>query len=590
MEGRVRSRRGVEVRPSITKPITAAIYCRVSSKTQEDGASLETQEERCRSYCDTHSYLVHSAHIYRDVQGGDTLERTALESLRDAIRSQRVQVVVAYAIDRLSRNQMQLGVLLYEAEQHDVRMDFVTEQLDDTPAGQFLRQALGFVARIEHEKIKERTQRGRRARALSGKLLTGAFPLYGYRWKDPEKGARTAYVPDDDGTPDCPANIVRRIFYEVANGANLRTVAKRLDIEGVPTPSRVLAASGLYRRRTLGTRWTTGTLHRMLAHPAYVGRHGAWRWQTGKRKEQDPFTGRVRSVREQTERQVENADYIPLPPEVCPALVDEQTVAAVRMRLEQNRQEAARHNSEPEAMLLRSGYIFCGHCQRSLYTHRVRGEWSYFCSSGLRTDGKHFCPGGGLSIQAKVIDPEVWSHVTRVLRHPQVIADAIAQWETEHSVAEDRATAHLAAVESQLRDLEAKAKNLTLAIGDAATGEARAVLTKALDDLSMRMRELAGESERLRAEASDRAEHADQVRSLAEWSTRVAERLDGFSYQQKRLALYALGVKVTAWRADHNPRYEVQFDFAGLNAGVPSALEPLTAGEGDESKITSTTT
>src|SRR5262245_50545254 len=93
---------------------TAAIYCRVSTtETEEEGTSLIKQEERGRRHADTQGYTIEETHVYREVYTGTELwERSQLTALRDTLRKGRVDVVIAYAIDRLSRDPVHLGVVL----------------------------------------------------------------------------------------------------------------------------------------------------------------------------------------------------------------------------------------------------------------------------------------------------------------------------------------------------------------------------------------------------------------------------------------------------------------------------------------------
>ena len=144
-------------------PPAAAIYCRVSTPGQEEeGTSLETQEARCRAYAAEHGYTLSEDHVYRDVHSGAELyERPGWVRLWDAMRAKAVSVVIAFAIDRLSREQNHVGFIVTEADRHKVRLEFVTEVLDDTPIGKFIRSAQAFAAELEREKIRERTMRGR---------------------------------------------------------------------------------------------------------------------------------------------------------------------------------------------------------------------------------------------------------------------------------------------------------------------------------------------------------------------------------------------------------------------------------------------
>src|SRR5262245_53372619 len=88
----------------------AAIYGRVSPVGQEeDGTSLATQEAHCRTYAAAHGYRVDEMHVYRDVYTGTELwERPRLTALREAIRQHAITGVIAYAIDRLSRDPVHL--------------------------------------------------------------------------------------------------------------------------------------------------------------------------------------------------------------------------------------------------------------------------------------------------------------------------------------------------------------------------------------------------------------------------------------------------------------------------------------------------
>jgi site-specific DNA recombinase len=83
----------------------AALYPRVSSRGQEEeGTSLGTQEQRCREYAAARGYVVDEEHVYREVHTGTELwERPQLAKMREAVRRREVDVVVAFAIDRLSR-------------------------------------------------------------------------------------------------------------------------------------------------------------------------------------------------------------------------------------------------------------------------------------------------------------------------------------------------------------------------------------------------------------------------------------------------------------------------------------------------------
>ena len=127
--------------------VRAAIYTRVSTDRQEDeGSSLDTQSARCRDYCAARGYGI-VATISDTWTGSQYRERPGLTQLRELVRSRQVDVVVAYAIDRLSRNQAHLYILAEEFGDHECRLEFVTESFEDSAVGRFLRSAKAFAAR-----------------------------------------------------------------------------------------------------------------------------------------------------------------------------------------------------------------------------------------------------------------------------------------------------------------------------------------------------------------------------------------------------------------------------------------------------------
>src|SRR3712207_1585373 len=106
----------------------AAVYCRVSTVKQVEGASLDTQEQFCQEYAERRGYAVEPSLVVREVYTGEELwDRPKLAMLRDEVRRRNVDVLIAYAVDRLSRDPVHLLVVLSEAEHAGAVVEFVTE-------------------------------------------------------------------------------------------------------------------------------------------------------------------------------------------------------------------------------------------------------------------------------------------------------------------------------------------------------------------------------------------------------------------------------------------------------------------------------
>jgi site-specific DNA recombinase len=499
-------------RPAAPVVPLAAIYVRVSSAAQAESkdtatsgdepkqeTSLDTQLARCREYTTAHGYVVDEAHIYREVYTGVELwERPQLTRLREAVRNREVAAVVAYAIDRLARDPVHLGVVLSEAEHAGVAVEFVTEPLDYSPEGQLIRFVRGYAAKVEHEKIKERTIRGHRARVAAGKPW-GAREPYGLRWEDADR-SRLAVVP-------ATAVVVRRIFRDALAGIPLRSIARGLMADGIPSPTGAPV-------------WAMSTLRKILHNPVYTGRMVALRWQA------------VKSSSGRTNRMVlrPEHEHVTLPVQ-CEALVSEAEFAAVQERLTRNKATAARHNSDPTATLLRGGFARCGMCGAGMGarfkrtgTSRER-KWYYECQNTT--------PGRCLrsTVSAPQLDAEVWQTVRAFLGQPEVIRQQVAQLHHD-----DRAAADLTAVE---RKQQKGAQALLLLDPDAA-----APVVAELGVLAQQARQLQTEREALRARHEAWSAAQARLDDLALWCEQVAVNLSQLDYTGRRLAIEALGLEV----------------------------------------------
>ncbi len=499
--------------PSLSR---VAIYCRVSTNAQEDNSSLQTQEEHCRQYAEAQGWIVNG--VYREVHTGSELfERPQLACLRDRLRSHDVNIVLAYALDRISRSQAHLGFLISELDHLDIQLALVTEELADTPEGRLLQSVRGFVAEVERLKIAERTRRGVRARVNSGRPIPGQKAPYGYAWRD---ASRSGYVTNVEEQP-----IVRRIYESILGGMTLRRTAQLLTQDRIPTPTG----------RT--KRWEVATLHTILKNPVYAGRPVAYRTRVERVKGKPSIRYRPSS------------EWVNLPENIAPAIVTDDEFAAVGLQLERNRATSTRHNANPEATLLRCGIGRCGYCNYPLQVTKRRDRpHMYRCHPVGRE--RHDCPSFG--IMAHILDDAVWHRVEEVLLNPDIIATEVKRRQSSDPFKND-----LASFERRLKTIETRRQRLARAIAALDDEDASAPLLAELKQLSAEARELKVERSVLAAQAKARETDTHMLASMKTWCGRVSKNLLTMSYKEKRLVLEALGVSVKVFRTDHAPRWEI---------------------------------
>jgi site-specific DNA recombinase len=504
-----------------------AIYCRVSTLDQADNASLTTQEAECRRYAAEHGYTIDEQFVFRETHTGAELhERPKLAALRLAARQHEVGAVICHAVDRLSRNQAHLYILAEELDHAEVRLEFVTEDFENSAVGKFVRSAKAFAAEVEREKLTERTYRGTLARARAGRPLCGPKPPYGYLWNDD----KSAYQIDSFA-----GAIVQRIFREAGFGQSLRAIAIGLGNDGIPSPGQK-------------PHWHFTTVRLILRNSLYIGEAVALRTKTVRRK-----GGGYRMTR-RPER-----EHIPLPAGVAPPLVDRGTFDVVQSRLQLNQLRATRNNKTPENALLRAGFIRCGHCQNRMGvdTQQGRSVPFYRCTRKDHVGGCHGC-----SVRVPVADAFVWDRVRSVLLDPEIISREVHRLRTNDPTEQDLAELERAFAAIAKRQ-ERAARALTLI-----DEEAAAPVVTELHKLANRRRVLEAERAALCARRAEWDGFGGTLGHIQALAARIADHLDTLSYQDRRMALDALGVRVKAFRPEHASRLIVEMDLPIVDEAI----------------------
>lgn len=162
-----------------------AIYVRVSTDIQVDGYSIDEQLERLEKYCDAHSWTIYNKYIDPGYSGSNIDRPAMLRLIKDA-REKKIDVVLVYKLDRLSRSQKDT-LYLIEEEFLPNGVDFISmsENFDtSTPFGRAMIGILSVFAQLEREQIKERLAMGHIGRAKAGYWHGGSNVPIGYDFID----------------------------------------------------------------------------------------------------------------------------------------------------------------------------------------------------------------------------------------------------------------------------------------------------------------------------------------------------------------------------------------------------------------------
>lgn len=161
-----------------------AVYVRVSTQEQaEHGYSIGEQEERLKAYCSAVGWTVYKVYTDAGFSGGN-INRPALQQLITDVKLGRVQKVLVYKLDRLSRSQKDTLSLIEDVFlAHGADFVSLSENFDTgTPFGRAMIGILAVFAQLEREQIKERMSMGLDARAKQGKFHGSSTVPIGYNY------------------------------------------------------------------------------------------------------------------------------------------------------------------------------------------------------------------------------------------------------------------------------------------------------------------------------------------------------------------------------------------------------------------------
>ncbi len=470
------TRRRAIVPSSARVQIRCAIYTRKSSDEglQQEFNSLDAQREAAEAYIASQKAEGWACLPERYDDGGFTggnMERPALRALLTDIDAGKIDCVVVYKVDRLSRSLMDFARMMETFDRHNVSFVSVTQHFNTTQSmGRLTLNILLSFAQFEREIIGERIRDKLAASRQKGKW-TGGNPILGYD------------VDRSNGSPKLVVNPteaarVREIFELYAERASLLAVA-----------------SELRRRGWMTKRWTTRTgkpkgglafdkcnLYSLLTNVLYVGKV---------RYRRDVFAGEHE------------------------AIVPEELFKGVQARLQQNGRSGCAEVRNRHGALLR-GLLYCKACGRVMtHTFSSRGNKHYryyTCTNAIKT-GWDNCPTK--SLPAAETDRAVVDQIRCIGDDAELLRETLAEAQRHVATQTERLAVERQGVERGLARAYAEIRRLASAhaTSPAASGQI-ARLNDEIREAERRLKEIAKETDEL---AHDLVSEADLATAFADF-------------------------------------------------------------------------
>lgn len=345
-----------QVESMFTRKKRVAAYCRVSTDSDEQMLSLETQKEHYENFIKANLDWEYAGIYYDEgVSATKTAKREGLKELLEDCEKGLIDLVFTKSISRFSRNTTDCLTIVRKLLNYDVYIQFEKENIHTgSMESELMLAVLASMAESESRSISENEKWSIKKRFQNGTYVI-SYPPYGYANVDGEM----VIIPEQ-------AEVVKEIFTECLAGKSTHIIAKKLNEKGVPTKK--------------GGKWTGGTINGILTNEKYIGDALFQKTIT------DAAFKRKRNYGEEEQYYCEDHHE---------AIIDRDTFEKAKEAIRQRGLEkgnCSEDTSKYQNRYVMSGKIKCGECGRSFkrryhYTSNGR-SYNAWCCGGHLEDAK----------------------------------------------------------------------------------------------------------------------------------------------------------------------------------------------------------
>ena len=358
-------------RESRKATLRCAIYTRVSTENglEQEFNSLDNQREASEAYIRSQAHegwkLIRDRYDDGGFSGG-SMDRPALAKLLDDVRARRIDVIVVYKVDRLTRSLADFAKLVELFDEHDVSFISVTQAFNTTTSmGRLTLNMLLSFAQFEREITGERIRDKVAASKKRGICMGGVVP-FGYRVEN-----RALHIVEEHA--EFVRDLCRR-YLEVGSVVRPKAI---LDAENIRLPVRICGTG----RATGGGLISRGHIYWILSNPIYVGRLR--------------HKGQIHDG-------------------LHPAIVHQETWDRVQRQLAEQTQ--TRRSPSPDSQSFLAGKLYDDRGNRMGPSHAAKGgrRWRYYISRAILT-GRKPDAGSLTRVPAAQIEKQVFNAIKSII-------------------------------------------------------------------------------------------------------------------------------------------------------------------------------
>ena len=398
--------------------VRCACYTRKSVENatlDRDFNSLVSQREACENYIASQKgkgWICLSDHYDDGGYSGGNMNRPAMQRLKADIEAGKIDMVVCFKIDRLSRSIIDFVELQKFFEEHGVHFVSVTQDINtSTSSGRMLLNILITFASFERDLIIDRVKTAIEGGKKRGKFC-GGVPMLGYR-SDPY--TKKLIVDPDE------AKTVRLIFEKYVALESIQATVSEINRLGLRTREWVSVSTG---KKHAAKPWNSTSIHRILTSPIYAGYVSHY----------------------DTNYEGEHEAIIPRP-----EWEKVQQMLEARSPLPRG-QQRQRHFHPFD------GHVICGHCNCALtptYTKKQGRKYCYYICSRLNKDADHDCPVK--RVPAGDLEHAVVSMLSGLFQAPSILRETLKAVRHKEELLRKNCERDVELLQSQLDEMKKQA-------------------------------------------------------------------------------------------------------------------------------------
>ena len=230
--------------------LRVAAYCRVSTDSEEQATSYDTQIEHYTAYIQGHPDWM-LAGIFADdgISGTNTKKREEFNRMIDECMAGNIDMIITKSISRFARNTLDCLKYIRQLKDKNIPVYFEKENINTMDSkGEVMLTIMASLAQQESQSLSQNVKLGLQYRYQQGEIQVNCARFLGYT-KDENK--RLVVVPEE-------AEIVKRIYREYLEGASMLKIARGLEADGI------LNGAGKER-------WHTSNINQILRNEKYIG-------------------------------------------------------------------------------------------------------------------------------------------------------------------------------------------------------------------------------------------------------------------------------------------------------------------------------